>query len=108
VIKCITISHKITRIEQIYEFDQVRKLSVEILASLPILYTFPYIKYKFEEERRTRDLMQLKSYLYCLCNVVIKHPLETLETTGFIEFSFHIPLELLIQYSKNLSKYVNI
>ncbi|KAL6628486.1 hypothetical protein LY90DRAFT_671539 [Neocallimastix californiae] len=92
----------IKRIEQIYEFDQVRKLSVEILASFPIDYILPYLKYKFEEEKRTKDLMQLKSYLYCLCNVIIKHPIKTLECSKFIEFSFHIPLEILILYSKDL------
>lgn len=93
----------INRIEQIYEFDQVRKLSVEILASLPIQYIFPYLKYVFEDGNKTKDLMQLKSYLYCLCNVVIKHSVEELEFTKFIDFSFHIPLEILITYSKDLS-----
>ncbi|ORX60131.1 hypothetical protein BCR36DRAFT_401655 [Piromyces finnis] len=93
----------VQRIEQIYEFDQVRKLSVEILASLPVQYIFSYLKYKFEKERRTKDLMQLKSYLYCICNVIIKHSLETLEAMKFIEFSFHMALEILIQFSKNLN-----
>ncbi len=47
--------------------------------------------------------MQLKSYLYCLCNVVIKHSGEELENTKFIDFSFHIPLEIRITYAKDLS-----
>jgi len=94
----------INRIEQIYEFDQVRKLSVEILASLPIQYIFPYLKYIFKDWNKTKDLMQLKSYLYCLCNIIIKHSLEELEFTKFIDFSYRIPLEILISYSKDLSK----
>ncbi|ORX79370.1 hypothetical protein BCR32DRAFT_246456 [Anaeromyces robustus] len=92
----------IQRIEQLYEFDQVRKLSVEILANFPINYILPYIKYKLDEKRRTKDLLILKSYLYCICNMVIKHPIENLELTQFIEYAFHISLEILISNSKKL------
>lgn len=89
----------ITRIDQLYEFDQVRKLSVEILSNFKLENILEFIDYKINKNLKN-DLIQLKSYLYCICNCIIKNDENEVEETGLYEIAFINSIKILALYSK--------
>ena len=61
------------RIEQAYEFEQVRKLSAEVLGKFPTEVMVPLVVSKVQALLMDRDVLHLKTYIYSLCHSLANH-----------------------------------
>ncbi len=59
------------RMTQIFEFDEVRKLSAEIFGKIPSGVSLPLIQSKILESKEKKDWNTTKVFLYAFCNTIL-------------------------------------